>query len=115
MPPAAGLRPNPAPLKDQGKGTRGGDLLPARHKGSQTGHRGRKAEERALHPGTRPGRDEPAPREDHHQHEAREGKSPQVGPKITVQHSCNKGRPTRGFSGHQGSTGPYPQDRTKIA
>jgi hypothetical protein len=40
MPPAAGLRPNPTPLRDQGKGTRGGDLLPARHEGSQTGHQG---------------------------------------------------------------------------
>jgi hypothetical protein len=29
MPPAAGLRPNPTPLRNQEKSTRGGDLLPA--------------------------------------------------------------------------------------
>ena len=33
-----GLRPHPAPLGDQQKGTRGGDLLTARHEDSQTGH-----------------------------------------------------------------------------
>ena len=38
-PPAAGLRPNPAPLRDRGQGTRGGDLLTPRHEGSQTGRR----------------------------------------------------------------------------
>ena len=32
-----GLRPHPAPLKDQWEGVGGGDLLTARHEDSQTG------------------------------------------------------------------------------
>jgi hypothetical protein len=58
-----GLRPHPTPLKDQGKRTRGGDLLPPHHEGSQTGHQGARRESVpcALAPdpaGTSPGREE---------------------------------------------------------
>ena len=63
MPPAAGLRPNPTPLRDQGKDTRGGDLLAARHEGNQTGRWVARRESVPCHPppgpaGTSPRREE---------------------------------------------------------
>ena len=48
------LRPNPAPLKDQRKGTRGGDLLTARHKGSQTGRQAARRENMPCPPAPGP-------------------------------------------------------------
>ncbi len=73
MPPAAGLRPDPTPLGDQGRCGRAGDLLTARRDGKPDRGVGCKAEPRALHPTPRPGRDEPAPRGDHQQARRVEG------------------------------------------
>ena len=67
-----GLRPHPTPLKDQREGRQGWRPPHGTPKRQPDRAPGCKAEQRALHPGTRPRRDEPAPREDHHQHQARE-------------------------------------------
>ena len=72
MPPAAGLRPNPAPLGDQQKGTKGGDLLAARHEGSQTDHRGARRKSVPCTPAPGPAGWNPRREEITTQHGARE-------------------------------------------
>ena len=88
MPPAAGLRPNLTPLRDQGKDTRGGDLLAARHEGNQTGRRVARRESVPCHPppapaGTSPRREEittqPGACEEGHQGAARAESVPKFG------------------------------------
>jgi hypothetical protein len=90
------LRPNPTPLKDQGEGREGWRPSPGTPKGA------------ARPAGTSPRREKITTSTEYVGREARTCR-----PKITVHHSCNIGRPTRSFRGHQRATCRPRHDRTK--
>ena len=103
------LRPHPAPLKDQGKAP-GRRPPPGTPRGQPGRPAGRKAGKRALHPANHPGRDEPAPRGDHHQHRHARTRTRRWAPRSPCIRATSGGQ-----HGISGVTSGQPGHASKIA